>query len=310
MGVSLSTMRGIALTYPLWRPSMEAAHVDSLTKQLTDPRSRRGLLAGALLAALGMAGGKESDARKKTRKKKSCPPCKKRKQGKCKGNKPDGVACTGGTCQGGTCIAAASPPPPPPPPFATPACLGRVCGPNIFGEGSCGDCGSCKTCEGGACFSKVNGTACGGVCEECQSGACVPKANGIDCGGNFTCQGGECVCAPSNRICGDICCPTGNICVDPDAEECVDAQGTCAAGANFCVDGASKCGLGNCFCYQTFGGETRCGNQALSSGTCTCTTDAACTSFGLGAFCAKDAGTGFCAGCPAAVGFCATRCLS
>jgi hypothetical protein len=35
---------------------------------------------------------------------KHCPPCKKKKHGKCKKKKPDGTACPGGMCQAGKCI--------------------------------------------------------------------------------------------------------------------------------------------------------------------------------------------------------------
>jgi hypothetical protein len=41
---------------------------------------------------------------RKKAKKKACRPCKKRKQGKCKGKKPDGTACPGGNCVSGQCL--------------------------------------------------------------------------------------------------------------------------------------------------------------------------------------------------------------
>ncbi|MBL8129912.1 MAG: hypothetical protein JNM64_19905, partial [Chloroflexia bacterium] len=37
-------------------------------------------------------------------KKKRCAPCKRRKKGKCKKNKPDGTACPQGACQRGRCL--------------------------------------------------------------------------------------------------------------------------------------------------------------------------------------------------------------
>jgi hypothetical protein len=37
--------------------------------------------------------------------KKRCPPCRKKKHGKCKKKRPDGAPCgTGGQCQGGSCV--------------------------------------------------------------------------------------------------------------------------------------------------------------------------------------------------------------
>ena len=45
--------------------------------------------------------------KKKGKKKKACPPCKTRKQGKCKKKRPNGAACRGGTCQQGACIPSA-----------------------------------------------------------------------------------------------------------------------------------------------------------------------------------------------------------
>ena len=35
--------------------------------------------------------------------KKKCPPCRKRKKGKCKKRLPDGAACPGGICRSGSC---------------------------------------------------------------------------------------------------------------------------------------------------------------------------------------------------------------
>src|SRR5215207_1857345 len=76
---------------------MDADRFDALSRSLTDARSRRGALASLLGATLGLVGLDRTEA------KKTCPPCKKRKKGKCKKNKPDGTACPGGTCRGGVC---------------------------------------------------------------------------------------------------------------------------------------------------------------------------------------------------------------
>ena len=88
---------------------MDTDRFDALTRVLS---RRRGL---GVLTALGfsvLAAPARTEAKKK-----ACPPCKKRKKGKCKGTLPDGTACDGGTCQTGTCVTA---PPPPGPPVSPP----------------------------------------------------------------------------------------------------------------------------------------------------------------------------------------------
>jgi hypothetical protein len=264
---------------------MDGGRFDHLIRSLSSGASRRILLAGLTGGLLPLLARSEHAAVKKKRKK------KKRS-------------------------ASAVPPPPLPPltPACVPDCVGRVCGPNSCGAGSCGDCGPCKNCQGGACINKVNGTACGGVCEECQGGQCVPKENGTDCGGNRHCDEGQCVCDPASRICGSICCPLGLVCGNPETQKCVHPQGACPTGANTCVTGSAddECGADDeCFCYQTFAGETRCGLQVTPNGTCICTSDGPCIAqFGATAFCAKDNGGAFCAGCSADVGFCAVPCAT
>src|SRR5215217_663644 len=79
---------------------MDAARFDTLTLRLTTELNRRRSL--GLLALLGLSGLGASDLAA-AKKKKSCPPCKRRKKGTCKGKKPDGTACPGGTCVGGNC---------------------------------------------------------------------------------------------------------------------------------------------------------------------------------------------------------------
>src|SRR5688572_9355878 len=95
---------------------MDAERFDSLARSFTAVPTRRRALVATLGGALGVLGLVHPD--ETAGKKKPCPPCKKRKQGKCKKKLPDGTGCSGGTCQNGSCVAAApllSPPPPPPP---------------------------------------------------------------------------------------------------------------------------------------------------------------------------------------------------
>ena len=80
---------------------MDAPRFDAFSRALSAPPTRRGALrvlgslaAGALLGRLGPV-----DLAAK-RKGKPCPPCRKKKHGKCKGQRADGTPCgTGKTCQ-------------------------------------------------------------------------------------------------------------------------------------------------------------------------------------------------------------------
>jgi hypothetical protein len=80
---------------------MDAARFDAFSRSLTALGSRRSALATALAGGLGTLTIVSTEAKKK----KKCSPCKKRKKGKCKKNKPDGTVCEDGTCQGGRCVA-------------------------------------------------------------------------------------------------------------------------------------------------------------------------------------------------------------
>jgi hypothetical protein len=249
---------------------VDADHFDAMIRSLSSSASRRGAFAGVIGGALGLLAHEVATAAKKRHRKKK------------RVRSPEGCRAD---------------------------CVGRVCGPNSCGTGSCGDCGPCKNCQGGACFAKVNGTACGGVCEECQSGQCVPKANGTDCGENLSCEGGQCVCPP-DRTCHGSCCPSNQACAQLGQSnfQCVSRLGTCSIGENFCETGADaqKCGSAlGCFCWPSFvSGETRC---AVGSGACTCTTDSDCA--GTGAFCARgEFAGGSCANCGPNAGFCARPC--
>ena len=113
---------------------MDSDHFASLTRSLTGARARRRAVAAMLGASLGLLGRAHPDATaaKKRKKRKSCPPCKKRKQGRCTGKKRDGTTCplpdAAGTCQRGRCVVSVTPPPPgPPPPPLTVECPGLAC---------------------------------------------------------------------------------------------------------------------------------------------------------------------------------------
>src|SRR5687768_15838555 len=119
---------------------MDADRFDALSRSLTDARSRRTALASLLGGTLGLVG------LTKTAAKKTCPPCKKRKKGKCKKKKPDGSACAGGTCQRGVC----QPTPGPGDPCPGQTLCDGVC---ISTDECCtrADCPAGSLCCNGAC---------------------------------------------------------------------------------------------------------------------------------------------------------------
>jgi hypothetical protein len=109
--------------------TMQTGTFDGIVRALGNVSTRRNgfrLLGGAAALGTGLALGGDSLAKRKHRgnvkdaaratakHKKSCPPCKQRKHGKCKRAKPDGTTCPGGTCQSGQCLPPSPPPPPPP----------------------------------------------------------------------------------------------------------------------------------------------------------------------------------------------------
>jgi hypothetical protein len=218
---------------------MEAGRFDALARTLTRGRTRRRALAGLLAGALGILGTHSDDAAAKN--KKPCPPCKKRKKGKCKANAPDGTACAGGTCQSGRCVAA---PPsgcasgcPAYAPCTNGQCLcnpglqlcGQECIPTIacctdaecgtvpcightcfcFGRGDGTDCGGGKQCSGGVCAKRPLCTAGFGLCvndTECCSVSCLPVLGAKHCScvtGGRQCQGGD--CCPGLTCVGFVC---------------------------------------------------------------------------------------------------------
>jgi hypothetical protein len=104
---------------------MDGKSFDVLVRRVLGRPSRRGMLragAGSLVTA-ALAGRGLSAPDDVEAKKKPCPPCKKRKKGKCKGSLPDGTGCTNGTCQGGRCIVASDPDPVGPVTTADATCL-------------------------------------------------------------------------------------------------------------------------------------------------------------------------------------------
>jgi hypothetical protein len=172
---------------------MDGIRFDTLARSLTSAGSRRTALTAIFGGGLATLGLGTTEAKKR----KACPPCKKRnRQGKCKKTKPDGAACAGGSCCDGVCVDTTSDP------------------------RNCGTCGTrCQVngkCAGGGCTCVKAG--CGN-----PDGSCCPSSDASICscapGAKFTdvatcnfvdaCPAGTTPCAGPNC---KACCPAGSIC--------------------------------------------------------------------------------------------------
>lgn len=169
---------------------MALTWIDGL-RSITDRATRRGLvrtLAGLVLGGTHLsAGNVDVDAKK-------CPPCRRKKKGKCKKKKPDGTRCENGQgfCQGGAC--------------------------------ACGDGPACavhEVCQAEICFPQ--GT--------CPAGTqtCVPES-GTTCGEDCYCgqsAEGHTVCFESGGLCFlPTMCQSSGDCAPGKA--CVDFSGCCS----------------------------------------------------------------------------------
>jgi hypothetical protein len=177
---------------------MDASNFDRLTRNLTFAGSRRRALAGLLIGAFRFLGIRSEEVGAKNKRKKPCPPCKKRKKGKCKATLPDGKKCAGGTCYDGRCT----------------TCTDGV----KNGRESDVDCGgpNCLRCAvGRACVGRMDcGSAfcVGGVCQACTGG--FTGECGTDSTGDCVCLEGACVQRNATMratVCPD--CPPNSTCV-------------------------------------------------------------------------------------------------
>jgi hypothetical protein len=216
---------------------MDGSAFDRLTTTFTESRSRRGLsrLLGGLAVGgpLALVGSAEGEARKK----KLCPPCKKRKKGKCRKSLPEGTACIapsgqGGRCRAGRCVDS--------PPAAT-------CSDGIRnGNESDVDCG-------GSCGRCPNGKRCTGP-NDCNTAFCVNGACGYCPMENTPCGPGgstTCICHPhaagsalycvdvtnrGNCVAGDTC-PGDEVCVRMSTEAFSTCHTLCGAPSGAGPDG-------------------------------------------------------------------------
>src|SRR5215216_4265304 len=148
---------------------MESNHFDALIRTVTVAGSRRTLLGTFCGGVLATLLHDRTDAKKKP-----CPPCKKRKKGKCKKKLPDGTPCKGGACNSGRCVAVAAT-------GCVAQCSGKVCGPDGCG-GQCGPGCATGCCKDGACVAGNTEARCGLHGDACQT-----------CDADSSCPFGECV---------------------------------------------------------------------------------------------------------------------
>jgi hypothetical protein len=181
--------------------TMDAIRFDQLLRFLDSRSSRRSAL--ALLSALGLPGlADEVTAARRKKHCRSCGPCKRCANGRCKA-KPNGTACGGGaTCQGGRCVADSCP-------AGQKACQDgciaetACCGDCPRGQVCCTNVGECKDVrnDDDFCGLCANGQCPGG--SFCANGACGKTCTlGLACFPNCACttrvdpaHNGQLVCA-------------------------------------------------------------------------------------------------------------------
>ena len=191
---------------------MDAHRFDAITRRFMTRRTGVGLGVAGLLGIVVPA----ADAKKK----KPCPPCKKRKKGKCK-PQPNGTPCGGGlVCQNGACACPADQKPCGTGCVPTSTCCTNGAPgcrlPAVCTNGTCEDCRN-QTC--------VNGTDC--CTQVCGNGTCTCLAKGGQCKDDRWCCGGTCDLlfpGASSGICG--CGKAGALCGAP--QDC--CSGTCSVG--------------------------------------------------------------------------------
>ena len=159
---------------------MDASRFDRLTRSLSTADSRRRVLGGLLLGALGLLGSQGVEDAAAHNPLASC----KKKSGKAKKK-----CVKKAKAHNATHTVAAPPPPPPPPPTCTDGVKNGT-ETDIDCGGSCPECANGKACQGaGDCAS---GKCVSQVCRACADIACTTTSfcTAVGCG---TCRaGGTC----------------------------------------------------------------------------------------------------------------------
>ncbi len=196
---------------------MDGFAFDALTRTLTTAGSRRRALTGLVSGTLGLALGASFIEDAAAKKKKPCPPCKKRKKGKCK-PKSAGTPCkafAGGVCQNGACI-------------------------NLQGdETNCGalgtTCGPTQVCQAGSCFPVS-------ICSASTTELC-PGGAAVACGPSCACDRsteGNVVCVSSSGL----SCATLTPCTS--SATCGAGSACVAIGPSCCAEGPAHACLARC----------------------------------------------------------------
>jgi hypothetical protein len=176
---------------------MDQNRFDTLTRTISTVGSRRAALGTLLAGTLGLLDLAETSARK------ACPPCKKRKHGKCKANKKlNDEPCPDGKCQSGVCVRSDAPAPTEEPPTcpAGECSRSKPCGPGceclkIGGERrrclAVGTCSGLESCDRGTCGSGCTCVNPGGAKTGCVSVEGCPTGNCTEdsCGPRCICVG-------------------------------------------------------------------------------------------------------------------------
>lgn len=149
--------------------TVDAGRFDALSRLWSNRSARRSLARVLAGAAIGSAVthplGTDVAAKR-------CGPCRKQKQGRCRGKKPNGTPC-GGVCQ---------------------ECRNGACAAKANGTG----CGAvCQECRDGACVTSPDNTNCDGT-GRCLSGVCIDPP---------TCSASLVACSAGNpeTCCSGIC---------------------------------------------------------------------------------------------------------
>lgn len=151
-----------------------------------------GFLGGAASLTAGILGLTETRAKKKkTKKKRKCPPARKCGR-KCCTPKQQ---CTSTSFSTGRCVTRTPSNPDPICAGIHSCCSTRECG---------ADCICQTTIEGGGFCLRLGAPGCGAPCtssDECGDGVCISYAAGTSCGANVCCDNQAAVCTPNSSRC-------------------------------------------------------------------------------------------------------------
>lgn len=153
---------------------MDSTQFDDLLRAIAARSSRRGIVAslvGSLVGILPLPPGtREAEAKK-------CPPCRKKRDGRCKKKRPNGTQCGGPCkeCHEGDCVDKAN---------GASCGTGKLCaaGNCVTGQGTCA-VGDDHCAAGNAACNGVGSSEC--ACLTTTSGVtrCVHQGRLGDCGG-------------------------------------------------------------------------------------------------------------------------------